>query len=481
MSLHAVILAGGSGTRFWPLSREQAPKQLLSVFGNDSLIVGTLERAKEVIGEDGHIHIVVSESLFDELRNHLLSHKEWRSASINYIREPAARNTAPALALAAAMIAHQDPDATIIMLPSDHLCEQGVCWQTTIAEAVDAAADGSLVTIGLRPTRPDTGFGYISACHPERTSGACAVERFIEKPDRETAERFMQEGGYYWNSGMLVARADAVLEQLLEVQRLHPEASAARGNDALVSVARALADDPTDMDALRQFKELPKEPFDKAALELSPCVKVVPTSFAWSDVGSLLALEALAEPNERGTRVIGQGIDVDSVGTLNYSSKRLVTTLGLRDVLVVDTEDATLVAARDRAQDVRLIVGELQRRGCPETSQTQTSRRPWGSWTMLTRGIGYHVKEIVVNAGASLSLQRHHQRSEHWIVIEGEATVGIDGIEQVMSAGQSVFIPCDALHRLANEGDSPLRIVEVAAGAYLGEDDIERFDDNYGR
>ena len=481
MSLHVVILAGGSGTRFWPLSREQAPKQMLNVFGKDSLLVCALDRAEQLVGTGGSIHVVVGQDLLDELRNHILSHEKWGSAPINYIVEPAARNTAPALALAAATVEDIDPRGTIIMLPSDHLTEDGSRWIATMETAIDTATDGSLVTIGLEPTGPETGYGYIES---EYAGGfeALPVKRFVEKPDHDTALSYLKEGGYYWNSGMLVARADAIMTELESAHANHPEAVAAQGNRDIVNVCRMLADsNNTNTSARQQFTLLSKEPFDKAVLELSSKVKVVPTSIRWSDVGSLLALEALQEPNKCGTRVIGQGIDIASTNTTNYSSHRLVATLGLADTIVVDTEDATLVAAKDRAQDVRMVVEELQRRGAPEIRQTQTSMRPWGSWTMLTRGIGYQVKEIEVQPGQSLSLQKHQQRSEHWIVIEGLAEVEIGGTTQVVASGQSVFIPVGVLHRLANVGDTMLRVVEVAAGAYLGEDDIERFEDWYKR
>ena len=487
MARHAVILAGGSGTRFWPLSREQAPKQLLSVFGEDSLLIDALERADEVIGDGGQIHIVVGKSLLDELRNHILSHKKWGRMPVNYIVEPHARNTAPALALAASVIAAGDEDATIAMLPSDHLIESGERWATTMATAFVAAEDGSLVTIGLQPTRPETGFGYIQADQADDVqpdapkANALPVKRFIEKPDLAAAQSYLEQGGYYWNSGMLVARADAILSELKAVQVAHPDALAAAHNSEMVGACKALVKAPQSSWLHWLFEKLPSEPFDKAVLELSDKVKVVPTAIEWSDVGSLLALEALQEPNAQGTRIIGQGVDIDSVNTTNYSSSRLVATLGLNDVIVVDTEDATLIAAKNRAQDVRQIVDALQGRGAPEIKQSQTSLRPWGSWTMLTRGIGYQVKEIEVLSGCSLSLQKHQQRSEHWIVIEGTASVEIDGQIQEVSAGQSVFIPMDALHRLSNDSDSSLRVVEVAVGAYLGEDDIERFDDEYGR
>jgi len=480
-NLHAVILAGGSGTRFWPLSREQSPKQLLDVFGQDSLLISALDRAEEVIGESGQIHIVVSKDLHDELQNHILSHEKWGSMSINYIIEPAARNTASALALAAAVVEACDPGGIIAMLPSDHIVERGERWIATMGAAVEGAADGSLVTVGLKPTGPETGYGYIQAKHTKRSDSVLAVKRFVEKPDYDTALSYLVEGNYYWNSGMLVARADTILAELEAVQIAHPDAPSASGNREIVEVSRALAKGADSADTRTRFGKLSNEPFDKAVLELSGKVKVVPATIDWSDVGSLLALEALQEPNERGTRVIGQGIDIDSVNTTSYSSKRLVATLGLTDTIVVDTEDATLIAAKDRVQDVRKVVEDLQRCKAPEAMQSQVSLRPWGSWTIVARADGYQVKEVKVHPGQSLSLQKHQQRSEHWVVVEGRATVQIDGETKIIEQGQSVFIPMDTLHRLSNNEKSLLHIVEVAVGDYLGEDDIERFDDRYDR
>ncbi|MDR1775570.1 MAG: mannose-1-phosphate guanylyltransferase/mannose-6-phosphate isomerase [Actinomycetes bacterium] len=495
MALHAVILAGGSGTRFWPLSRELAPKQLLTVFGDRSLMAATVERARQVTGDTGDIRVVVGGVLFDELRNHLLAAGD---GDIAYLVEPAPRNTAPALALAAADVLRADADGIVIMLPSDHICQDGERWQRTIAAAVAGASDGSLVTIGLVPRSPDTAFGYIHAAHaasdgfaeeaagrdshavsPARAMTAIPVTSFTEKPDAETAERYVAAGDYYWNSGMLVARADAILRELERAAERHPDVPAAAGNLATVACARAIAAGAADTDAA--WDALPPVSFDHAALELSDRVKVVPADLDWSDVGSLTSLERLAAPDARGVRIIGQGVDVDSRDTLNYSSERLVATLGLDDVLVVDTADATLVAARDRAQDVRLVVDELRRRGAPELTQNKTSLRPWGSWTMLTRGIGYQVKEIEVAPAARLSLQSHTRRSEHWIVIAGTATVTRDTEHFDVAAGESTFLPIGCKHSLENRGDIPLRIVEVAIGDYLGEDDITRYDDPYGR
>lgn len=476
--LHAVVLAGGSGTRFWPLSRELAPKQFVSIFGGVSLITRAVLRVSEMVAENG-IHVLTNEHLLDELRNHLKSQHEIDGLEIDYLAEPIARNTAPAIALAAAYLLRLDPEAVMVVLPSDHLLEDGERWERTIRVAAGLAAEGLLVTIGLTPTRPETGYGYIrmGASIPQHAEGTVIgheVAMFVEKPDRQTAEEFLGSGQYLWNSGMLVARADAVLREL----------DAAGAGDT-VTTARHLAAQPpaewTTDEARAAFSALPSVPFDKAALELSDRVAVVPADLEWSDVGSLMALEAISPADARGNTLAGNVVDVDSHDTIVYSADRLVATLGLADTIVVDTADATLVAAKDRAQDVRLVVDALRAMGAREVVESRSSGRPWGSWTMLVKGVGFQVKTIDVLPGHRLSLQSHAHRSEHWVVVEGTARVTIDDDAFTVSANASKYIPLGAVHRLENAGDGPLRIVEVAVGDYLGEDDIVRYEDDWAR
>ena len=488
--VYAVILAGGSGTRFWPLSRELSPKQMLSVFGKTSLICGTIERARAFVGADGpSVEIVVGASLFDEIRNHLLAQPDLTDVALDYIVEPVARNTAPALALAAAVVEAQDPDGVVMMLPSDQLVDNGEAWRTTMQEAIEAATSADqLVTIGLVPTRPETGYGYIKAAIP-LSSGAQSqgptvpVECFVEKPDLETAQRYVAAGNYYWNSGMLVAKARVILAELEVAQASGARAAAA--NARIVEVARHIAALPPSERlspaSYQLFETLPKVSFDNAVLELSARVAVVPTTMEWSDVGSLLSLEDLAGPDATGNRVIGEGVAVDSQNTLIYSPERLVATLGVSDLLVVDTSDATLVAPRDRAQDVRLVVDALAKRGAPELREPKVSARPWGTWKIVEEAAGYKVKEIVVTPGSRLSLQSHAQRSEHWVVASGTAIVTCDGEEIQLEAGQSAYIPVGMKHRLENRGAGDLHIIEVQVGDYLGEDDITRYSDDFGR
>ncbi|MCL2024313.1 MAG: mannose-1-phosphate guanylyltransferase/mannose-6-phosphate isomerase [Coriobacteriia bacterium] len=515
-NLHAVILAGGSGSRFWPLSREMNPKQMLDVFGTESLLVGAVKRAASVCtghaeraaGAQSHgaIWIVVGEALHDELRNHLKAHSELSRLDIRYVIEPCARNTAPALALAAATIKLKDPTAQIVMLPSDHICNDDDEWQSVIAAARTRAAAGDLVVIGLKPTAPITGYGYIKrgAEYPpdDRTlpddstpnaPSVYAVECFAEKPDEATAREYVQSGEYFWNSGMLVAGAKTIIAQL----RIAGARYSGYGDDAgahpaaeysgkIASVAETLADAGPDAwknDACRfLYADCPKVPFDTACLEVAEDVSVVAADLGWSDVGSLEALTNLQEPDEHGNTLIGRAVDVESHNTLSYAeSGRVVATLGLKDVLVVDSADATLVAARERAQEVRRVVDALKACNMPEVAQSKTSLRPWGSWTMLVRMPGYHVKEITVLPGMRLSSQSHEHRAEHWIVAEGTALVTCNGGTITLHENESAFLPIGTVHRLENVGEGLLRVVEVATGTYLGEDDIVRYEDDYGR
>lgn len=486
--LHAVILAGGSGSRFWPLSREMNPKQMLSIFGGVSLITRAVLRIRPYTA-DGAVHVVTGELLFDEIRNHLMAQPELTDLAIDYMVEPLARNTAPAVALAAAALVRTDPEAVMIMLPSDHLLEDGDKWRATIEVATALAVNGQMVTIGLKPARPETGYGYIKA--GEAIAGVevlgirgHAVAAFVEKPDLATAERFVAEGSYLWNSGMLVAKASVILEELRLAGTAARTPESAHGvriaevAERLAGLDRAewLSDSGREL-----YGSLPAVPFDKAALEVSANVAVVPTALDWSDVGSLLSIEKLADPDERGNVRVGRAFDIDSSDTLVYSADRLVATLGIHDALVIDTADATLVAAKDRVQDVRLIVDLLKAANAEEVSTSRSSLRPWGSWTMLIKGDGFQIKSIDVMPGKRLSVQSHTRRAEHWIVIAGEARVLRGDTEVVLHANESVYLPVGIVHRMENCGCEPLKVIEVAVGEYLGEDDITRYSDDFGR
>ena len=486
--LHAVILAGGSGTRFWPLSRELSPKQFVSIFGGVSLITHAVNRVS-ALTEPGGVHVLTNERLLDELRNHLKAQPELGDVRIDYLAEPTPRNTAPAIALAAAHLATLDPDALMVVLPSDHLLEYGELWQRTLRVAVGLAERGRLVTLGLTPSYPETGYGYIRMGAPiegarEDDTQGHEVAEFVEKPDRETAERFCADGGYLWNSGMLVARAATVLAELeaAGAGAATPESAPSGEIAAAAREVAALGPASWTTDAARErFVALARVPFDKAVLEVSGAVAVVPADLEWSDVGSLLALEKVAPADERGNVLAGNVVDIDSHDTIVYSADRLVATIGLAGLMVVDTDDATLVAPKERAQDVRLIVDALRESGAREIVDSRSSLRPWGSWTMLVKGEGFQVKTIDVLPGKRLSLQSHERRSEHWVVVEGVGRITRGNEVFDVLPNQSAYIPQGFLHRLENPGDTLLRIVEIAVGDYLGEDDITRFEDDWAR
>lgn len=497
-TLHTVILAGGSGTRFWPLSRELSPKQMLDVFGDTSLIVSAIERAASVMDEKGVVHIVVGEGLLDEIRNHIKSNRRLDTVAIDYIVEPVARNTAPALALAAAMIAHDDPHALVLMLPSDHICQSGPRWEEAVRAAVIRAHGGDLVTIGLVPTRAETGYGYILkgaellSAKPGEHASAYKADRFIEKPDALRARELSESGAYLWNSGMLVAGVDTIIRELRLAGTQRPLRFETEHSGQMATIAETAAhlgrDSWSNPVIVQLYGNLHAVSFDKAVLEVSSAVSVVPAELEWSDVGSLTALETLAKPDARGNRLMGRSVDVDSTNILTFSDAgessvepRMIATLGLENIMVIDTPDATLIADRDRAQDVRLVVEALHAAHAPEVVRSRTSMRPWGSWTMLVRAKGFHVKEVDVLPGTRLSLQSHEKRAEHWIVIEGEATVTRGDENLTLAPNESIFLPIGVKHRLENRGHEMLRLVEVATGDYLGEDDIERFDDDFGR
>ncbi len=477
----AVILAGGSGQRFWPLSRELSPKQLLSVFGQESLIAQAVHRITPFVADDG-VLIVTNERLFDELRNHLTAQPDPRLHTLEYLQEPVPRNTAPAIAFAAAVLERRDPDAVMIVLPSDHLLQAGELWADCIERGIRLAEDGYLVTIGITATRPETGYGYIRAGQEleEYLGGSVvpyAAAEFVEKPDLEHAEEFLAAGGYYWNAGIFVMGATTVLDEML----------AAGGEVARVAeTARWLAEErengSLDADEARaRFGALQSVSIDVAVMERSKRVAVIPVALEWSDVGSLLALDAVAVPDEHGNVREGRGVDVDSHNTTVFSTDRLVATLGLQDAIVVDTADATLVLPKSRAQDVRLVFDALKAAGADEVVKPKVSLRPWGSWTSLLSGPGFQIKLLEIKPGAKPSLQRHHHRSEHWIVVAGTASVTRDNEVVEVHVNESIHIPTGAVHRIENCGKVPLKVIEVQVGEYLGEDDIVRIEDDWAR
>jgi mannose-1-phosphate guanylyltransferase/mannose-6-phosphate isomerase len=479
--MHAIVLAGGSGQRFWPLSRELNPKQLLSTFGTESLIAQAVHRILPFTRGGSDVTVVTNERLFDELRNHLIAQPDPQLHHVRYIQEPSARNTAPAIALAAATLVTEDPEAIMVVLPSDHLLEDGEVWADCIRVARAVAAEGWLVTIGIAPTRPEAGYGYIRAAEalPGFAAGSVTphvVAEFVEKPDAVRAEAYVASGDYYWNAGIFVMKASRVLEEL----------DAAGGNEAhTAEVVRGIAALPAAQrngaEARAAFETIVPVSVDVAIMERSDRVAVIPAPLRWSDVGSLLALEGVAPADASGVVRVGRGVDIDSHDSIVFSGDRLVATLGVSDLIVVDTADATLVLPKSRVQDVRLVVDALKALAAPEVTQPKVSLRPWGSWTCLLKGTGYQIKLLEITLGAKPSLQRHHHRSEHWIVVAGTALVTRDQEKVEVHVNESIFIPMGAVHRIENCGKVPLQVIEVQVGEYLGEDDIVRIEDDWER
>ncbi len=469
-TIKAVVLAGGSGSRLWPLSRQQLPKQFLKLDGESSLLEATIQRLQPLVEKDD-VWVVTGEM-------HASGEAYTELAAYNQILEPVGRNTAPAIALAAALLMDQtEDDPVMVVLPADHIIKRPEAFRTVLQQAVAVAKTGQLVTFGIKPDRPDTGFGYIETADDgaEADSPALPVKRFTEKPDAATAEQFLAQGNYYWNSGMFVWRASVILE---EIRTWIPELDA-----VLQNMRTAWKHGENWQEVVRRnFADMPDISIDYGVLEHSQRVSLVPCDIDWSDVGSWDAVYEISTADEDGNVLDGDVIAIDCANSLLRGKERLLAAVGLKDIIVVETADAILLARRGDSQRVREIVDQLKARGSREHIEHLTVRRPWGSYTVLEdHDSGYKMKRIEVTPGQSLSLQRHQHRSEHWVVVSGTATVTRDGETFTVSKNESIYIPIGVQHRLQNRGRIPLQIVEVQVGEYLGEDDIERFDDSYGR
>jgi len=466
--IKAVVLAGGSGSRLWPLSRQQLPKQFLKLDGEVSLLEATIARLHPIIQNDDVWVITGEAHAAGEAYNELVRY--------NQILEPVGRNTAPAIALAAALLMEQTGgDPVMVVLPADHIIKRPEAFREHLAEAVEEAQSGRLVTFGIRPERPDTGFGYIEAEAGGEGDAARPVKRFTEKPDLATAEGFLKQGHYFWNSGMFVWRASVILE---EIGRWIPEI-----DSVLADMREAWQGGKPWQDVVRDgFSSMPDISIDYGVLERSDKVSLIPCDIDWSDVGSWDAVYEISAQDEQANVLAGDVIAIDCRNSLLRSRDRLLAAVGLEDVIVVETADAVLLAKRGDSQRVREIVDQLKARGSREHIEHLTVRRPWGSYKVLEdSGTGYKMKRIEVLPGNSLSLQRHQHRSEHWVVVSGTATVTRGNETFTVSKNESTYIPIGEMHRLENRGRIPLQIVEVQVGEYVGEDDIERFDDSYGR
>ena len=470
--VHAVILAGGSGSRLWPLSRQHLPKQFLVLDGDGSLLQTTINRLAPTIGADNVLVVTQESHAKGEAYHALLAYRT--------LFEPIGRNTAPAIALAAAYLMRDGADPVMVVLPSDHVIKNEAEFRALLDVAIREAQGGRLVTFGIKPTRPDTGFGYIKTKGlgaEARGPQSCIheVERFTEKPDHATAERFLQEGNYFWNSGMFVWRASVILAEMKKylpavyqiVQTIAAESRAG------VEFQQAVE---------KHFAAMPSISIDYGVLEKSDRVSLIPCDIGWNDVGSWQAVHEISPKDENGNALQGNVIAVECKNTLVRAEKRLVAAIGLEDVCVIETADAVLISRSDQTQDVRKVVDALQQRGATEHIFHTKVNRPWGSYTVLEEDPeGFKLKRIEVAPGARLSLQSHKRRSEHWVVVSGTATVTNGNDVITVYKNQSTYIPIGTKHRLENLGTEPLHIVEIQVGEYLGEDDIQRYEDNYGR
>jgi mannose-1-phosphate guanylyltransferase / mannose-6-phosphate isomerase len=471
--IYGVILAGGSGTRFWPLSREHFPKQLLRIIGEGTLLQQTFERLLQGI-PSRRILIVTNMAQCEAIKLQL---GQWKDeVAANLLIEPEGRNTAAAIGWAALEVMRRDPEGIMVVVPADHVVKATTKFIRAIRFAAELARQDHLVTFGILPNRPETGYGYIQ---PHRrkvllAKGGLAgypVAKFIEKPPPENAKRYFRSGNFFWNSGIFVWKASAILNELKKHQ---PDLSR-----LLMSLEKRVGSTDYQEFLKKVYSKLPSISIDHAVMEHSQKATVVPVEIGWSDVGSWSSLEEVAPRDKSGNVRAGNILDLGSRNSVLFADRRVVATIGLDNMVVVDTPDATLVCSKERAQDVKAIVTALKEQGAQEHLEHRTVFRPWGTYTVLEEGAGYKVKRIEVAPGKRLSLQMHHQRSEHWVVIKGTARVTRGEEVYDLPTGFSTGIPKETPHRLENPGDVPLEIIEIQNGPYLGEDDIVRFQDDF--
>lgn len=463
-----VILAGGSGTRLWPLSRQLYPKQFLALSGDKTMFQLTIERLNGI--ECERAIVICNEE------HRFIVAEQMRQLGIDggsILLEPMAKNTAPAIALAALKALEKDETSVILVMPADHYISDVQSFHFSIKRAMEATKEGYLVTFGVNPTKPETGYGYIKR-GGEKNAGIYAVENFVEKPDEETAIKYLYDGNYYWNSGMFMFKAKTYLEEL---KKFEPE--------ILECCQRAFQKSSKDLDFFRMdveaFNECPSSSIDYAVMEKTDKSVVVPLDAGWSDIGSWSSLWELYPKDEDNNCLIGDVMAKNTTGCLVHSENRLVVTLGVEDLIVVDTKDVVLVMNKDNAQDMKSVVERLKIDSRIEHINHRQVYRPWGTYDTIGRGERYQVKRIIVKPGGKLSLQLHHHRAEHWIVVNGTARVTLEDRSFLLSENESTFIPLGKAHSLENPGKIPLELIEVQSGSYLGEDDIVRLRDEYGR
>jgi len=467
-----VILSGGAGTRLWPVSREAYPKPFIRLADGKTLLQNTLERAVMVGGVSSVITVTNSDHYFITREDH---ESAGLSVDLVYILEPSARNTGPAIAMAALYaLSRYGEDTHLLILPADHLVTGEAAFVRAVSTARQLADERLLVTFGITPSSPQTGYGYIE-CGAPCGENAYRVSRFVEKPEAQTARRFLETGRFLWNSGMFCFSASAFLEALKQC-----DTGLYAGIETCWKATPAATDGKVHLDAT-SFAALPDISVDYAVMEKHPNTAVVRSTFQWSDIGSWSALSDLTPADADGNRVVGEAVVMKTQDCYIQSDSRVIATVGVESLIIVDTPDALLVADKSQAEGVKQIVQQLKLSNHTSRVLHRTVHRPWGTYTVLEDGPGYKIKRIVVKPKASLSLQLHRHRSEHWVVLSGKARVVNDLKEFVVGPNESTFIAAGQKHRLENPGDADLVIIEVQAGPYVGEDDIVRFDDMYGR
>ncbi len=465
-----VVLSGGSGTRLWPLSRAMRPKQLLSMVSNHTMIQDTVTRLSGIPDLADPVIVCNEEHRFTIA-------EQMREMNINpaaIILEPFGKNTAPAVAISALQAQKTEKDPVILVLPADHIIGDNAAFHAAVEVGYQAAQNNKLVTFGIVPNAPETGYGYIKAGTQLDNNQIFNVEKFVEKPDEDKAQSYLDEGCYYWNSGMFMFKASVYLQEL----KLH-------NNEMYRCSEKSFSSAAVDMDFIRlnsdEFKQCPADSIDYAVMEKTDSAAVIPVDMQWNDIGSWSALWEVGESDSNGNVTHGDVVIQDSHNSYIHADSRLVTTVGLNDHVVVETADAVLVAPRNKVQNVKDIVEKLKAANRDEATIHHKAYRPWGAYECIDHDSRFQVKRITVNVGASLSLQLHHHRSEHWIVVQGTAKVTCGEKVFLMAENESTYIPLGEKHRLENSGKIPLELIEVQTGSYLGEDDIVRFDDVYGR
>ncbi|AJX32054.1 mannose-1-phosphate guanylyltransferase/mannose-6-phosphate isomerase [Burkholderia oklahomensis] len=469
MKLIPVIMSGGSGSRLWPQSRERYPKPFLSLPDGSTLIQRTYERAASLPGVE-HLFTVTNKDLYFLTQDHYAA-SDCKVADEHYILEPFGRDTAAAVALATLEVARNyNENVLLLVLAADHLIENQAAFRLAVSRAMEIASTGRIVTFGIRPTHPETGFGYIEADDEN-------VLRFVEKPDYESAVDYVKSGRFYWNSGMFCFGAGVMLAAMEE-----------HCPELLAGAKRALEQSRVDRTSRSNiivddviFAAVPSISIDYAVMEKADNVAVVACDCGWSDIGSWSGMADLLDADEHGNRVLGEARLLDAKNCYVNGGNRMIGLLGVSDLVVVDTQDALLIAHRERVQDVKAMYGSLRTENHEAAMIHRTAHRPWGTYTVLEDGTGFKIKRIEVKPGGRLSLQAHFHRAEHWIVVSGSARVTNGEQEMLLTQNQSTYIPCGYRHRLENPGKIPLVLIEVQSGEYLGEDDIVRFEDQYGR